>query len=277
MTRQRRIAIINDMTGFGRCSIAVALPIISAMKIQCCPLPTAVLSTHTGFEKFFLKDFTPYMNEYMENWKFHNLEFDGIATGFLSSKEQISEVIHFFELFKTKENMVLVDPVMGDYGKLYSSYTDEMCDEMKRLIPFADILTPNLTEACRLLDIPYEEADVSTQGLIEICRKLSDMGPEKIVITGLQSSNEITNFLYERGKEPSAIVVKKIGTDRSGTGDVFSAVLFGDIINGKDFYGAAKKAVDFITKTIKFTAEIETPEHYGLCFEEFLTELNETY
>ena len=274
MTRQRRVAVINDMSGFGRCSITVALPIISAMKIQCCPLPTAILSAHTGFPDFFIKDFTPYMNRYMEHWKSQKIEFDGIATGFLGSKEQISQVIRFFGLFKSEHNLILVDPVMGDYGKLYSSYTEEMCNEMKRLIPYADILTPNLTEACRLLDISYHEVDVSLEGLMKICQCLSEMGPEKIVITGLQSNSKITNFIYEKGKEPQTIQVEKIGEDRSGTGDVFSSVLFGNIINGEDFYSAAKKAVDFVSKAIKFTNELETPENYGLCFEEFLTELN---
>ena len=273
MKRQKRIAVINDATGFGRCSIAVALPIISAMKIQCCPLPTAILSAHTAFPDFFLKDFTPYMRQYMEHWKSQNLEFDGITSGFLGSKEQIAEVIHFFEMFKTKDNLILVDPVMGDYGKLYSSYTEEMCDEMKKLVPYADILTPNLTEACRLLDIPYEEADLSDQGLFDICQKLSDMGPEKVVITGLQKEGEIITFLYEKESGVQKIVVDKIGKDRSGTGDVFTSVLFADIINGNDFYSAVQKAVDFISKTIQFTSDIDTPEHYGLCFEEFLTEL----
>lgn len=273
MKRQKRIAVINDVTGFGRCSVAVALPIISAMKIQCCPLPTAILSAHTAFPNFFLKDFTPYMRQYMEHWQSQQLEFDGITSGFLGSKEQIAEVIHFFGLFKTKENLILVDPVMGDYGRLYSSYTDEMCSEMKKLVPYADILTPNLTEACRLLDIPYENADVSEQGLLDICKRLSDMGPEKIVITGLQSEGKITNFLFEREKGVQKIVVDKIGKDRSGTGDVFTSVLFADIINGNDFYSGVKKAVDFINKAIQFTSDIDTPEYHGLCFEEFLTEL----
>ena len=273
MKRQKRIAVINDVTGFGRCSVAVALPIISAMKIQCCPLPTAILSAHTAFPDFFLKDFTPYMNRYMDHWKSQNLEFDGIVRGFLSSREQISQVIHFFELFKTEDNLVLVDPVMGDYGRLYSSYTDEMCNEMKRLVPYADILTPNLTEACRLLDIPYQEADLSDGGLLAICQQLSQMGPDKIVITGLQCENKITNFLYEQGKDPQKIIVDKIGKDRSGTGDVFTSVAFADIINGNDFHGAVQKAVDFINKTIRFTEDLGTPEYFGLCFEEFLTEL----
>lgn len=273
MKRQKRIAVINDVTGFGRCSVAVALPIISAMKIQCCPLPTAILSAHTAFPDFFLKDFTPYMNRYMDHWKSQNLEFDGITTGFLSSREQISQVIHFFELFKTEDNLVLVDPVMGDYGRLYSSYTDEMCNEMKKLVPYADILTPNLTEACRLLDIPYQEADLSDEGLLAICKQLSQMGPDKIVITGLQCQNKITNFLYEKGEAPQKIVVDKIGKDRSGTGDVFTSVAFADIINGNDFHGAVQKAVDFINKTIRFTEDLGTPEYYGLCFEEFLIEL----
>lgn len=273
MKRQKRIAVINDVTGFGRCSVAVALPIISAMKIQCCPLPTAILSAHTAFPNFFLKDFTPYMEQYMEHWKSQHLEFEGITTGFLSSKEQISQVIHFFELFKSEKNLVLVDPVMGDYGKLYTSYTEEMCNEMKKIVPYADILTPNLTEACRLLDIPYHEADLSDSGLLDICERLSHMGPDKIVITGLQCENKITNFLYEKGKEPEKIVVDKIGKDRSGTGDVFTSVVFADIINGNDFHSAVQKAVDFINKSIQFTEELDTPEYYGLCFEEFLTEL----
>lgn len=275
MKRQKRVAVINDITGFGRCSIAAALPIISAMKIQCCPLPTAILSAHTGFENYFLRDFTKDMKPYMEHWKSQKLEFDGIATGFLGSKEQIEEVIHFFDLFKTKDNLVLVDPVMGDYGKLYSSYTEEMCEEMKKLVPYADILTPNLTEACRLLDIPYETADTSEEGLHQICERLSEMGPDKIVITGLQGDEIITNYVYEKGKETRKVLVDKIGKDRSGTGDVFSSVLFGDVINGKEFYDAASHAAEFITKVIRYTVKLHTPEHYGLCFERYLYELGQ--
>ena len=155
LEKQKKIAIVNDMTGFGRCSIAAQLPIISAMKIQCCPLPTAILSAHTGFPSFFFDDYTSKMKDYMNNWKELNINFDGIATGFLGSKEQIDVVVEFMEKFKDNTTIVVVDPVMGDYGELYATYTKEMCNEMKKLLKYADIITPNLTEACRLIDVEY--------------------------------------------------------------------------------------------------------------------------
>ena len=134
MKRQKRVAVINDVTGFGRCSAAVAQPIISAMKIQCCVMPTAILSVHTGFPNYFLQDYTPYLRTYMNSWEETGIEFDGITTGFIGSKEQIGLVIEFFKRFKKENTLAVVDPVMGDYGKLYSSYTDDMCQEMKKLL-----------------------------------------------------------------------------------------------------------------------------------------------
>ena len=145
---QKKIAAINDYSGFGRCSIAVELPVISAMKIQCCPMPTSIFSNHTGFDSFYFKDFTENMPPYMAEWKKLNLKFDGIVTGFLGSHNQIAIVEEFFKNFKTEDNIVVIDPVMGDYGNLYPTYTDETCQEMKKLVKYADILTPNLTEAC---------------------------------------------------------------------------------------------------------------------------------
>lgn len=153
MKRQKRIALINDITGFGRCSIAVELPLISAMKIQACPMPTAILSVHTGFPQHYIDDYTDRMQPYMDNWAANGLEFDGICTGFLGSVAQINIVEEFIQKFKKPFTRVMVDPVMGDYGRLYSSYTPEICHEMKRLLKYADLITPNLTEVCRLLDI----------------------------------------------------------------------------------------------------------------------------
>ncbi|MBU3156521.1 pyridoxamine kinase [Clostridium estertheticum] len=273
LNKQKKIAIVNDFTGFGRCSIAVALPIISAMKIQCCPLPTAILSAHTGFSNFFFDDYTPHMRDYMNNWKELNLQFDGICTGFLGSKEQIDVVVEFLCNFKTKDTIVMVDPVMGDYGKLYSTYTQEMCDEMKKLIKYADVMTPNLTEACRLLDIPYPEKTLNPAQLENIAKELCTKGPDKIVITGLQHNGNIRNFIYEIGKPYTIIEVKKIGEDRSGTGDVFSSIVVANIVKGVDIVTAVKKATDFISKAIDYTAKIGTPVHDGICFEEYLTDL----
>mgnify|MGYP002576873315 FL=1 len=207
---QKKIALINDITGFGRCSIAVSLPIISALKVQCCFIPTAILSNHTGFNNFFFEDYTPKMREYVNNWETLGLNFDGICTGFLGSKEQIKIVIEFLEKFKTKDNIVLIDPVMGDYGKLYSTYTDEMCKEMQNLIKYADVLTPNLTELCRLLDLPYPNETPTHEELYSLCERLSLEGPSKIVITGLQRQGAIENFIFETDKPFKIIKVENL-------------------------------------------------------------------
>ena len=273
LKKQKKIAIVNDITGFGRCSIAAQLPIISAMKIQCCPLPTAVLSAHTGFSSFFFDDYTSKMKEYMNNWKELNISFDGIATGFLGSKEQIDVVVEFMEKFKDNNTIVVVDPVMGDYGKLYATYTKEMCNEMKKLLKYADIITPNLTEACRLLDIEYSKRQLSEKELEKIAKALCKKGPDKVVITGLQYDGEIQNFVYEKDSGYNVVNVKKIGEDRSGTGDVFTAIIISSVVKGTSLVDAVKKATEFISKTIKYTAELNTPVTDGLCFEEYLTEL----
>ncbi len=155
---QKKIAVINDMSGFGRCSIAVELPVISAMKVQCCPLPTSIFSNHTGFESFFFDDYTDKMEDYMQEWVKLGLQFNGICTGFLGSARQIRIVEHFLSLFQTKDNITIIDPVMGDYGKMYPTYTQETCEEMKKLVTHADILTPNLTEGCILSGMAYHES-----------------------------------------------------------------------------------------------------------------------
>lgn len=270
---QKRMAVVNDITGFGRCSVAVALPIISAMKIQCCPLPTAILSAHTGFPKFFLDDYTMHMQAYMHNWEELGIEFDGICTGFLGSAKQIDMVINFLEKFTSDHTTIIVDPVMGDYGKLYSSYTQKMCDEMKRLLNYAHVLTPNLTEACRLLDTPYPNRLLTAQELEHIAQSLCTYGPRKVVITGLSDGKSIGNFVYEQGKPYQIISVPKIGEDRSGTGDVFVSIVAANLINGIDFAEAVKKAAIFISKTIAYTVKQNIPVQYGICFEEYLTEL----
>lgn len=270
---QKKIALINDITGFGRCSIAVSLPIISALKVQCCFIPTAILSNHTGFNNFFFEDYTPKMREYINNWETLRLNFDGICTGFLGSKEQIEIVVEFLEKFKTKDNIVLIDPVMGDYGKLYSTYTDEMCKEMQNLIKYADVLTPNLTELCRLLDLPYPNETPTHEELYSLCERLSLQGPNKIVITGLQRQGSIENFIFETNKPFKVIKVEKIGGDRSGTGDVFSSIVSASIVKGEDFASSVEKATSFISKSLKFTTDLNLPGSYGVCFEEFLNEL----
>ncbi len=271
--RQKRIALINDITGFGRCSVAVELPLISALKVQACPLPTAILSCHTGFPTHYLDDYTGRMRPYMEDWQKNGVQFDGIATGFLGSAEQIAIVQDFIRAFKQPGTRVMVDPVMGDYGKLYASYTDEMCEKMKGLLGLADIVTPNLTEACRLLDRAYPKDGKVDEGELEyMAAELSDRGPSQVVITGLSEGDTIENFIYEAGRG-TMLREKKIGGDRSGSGDAFAAIVIASLVRGENLTDAVKKAADFISKCLKYAVELDLPWNYGLPFEEYLTEL----
>lgn len=274
MERQKRIALINDITGFGRCSVTVELPLISALKVQACPFPTALLSVHTGFPSHYIDDCTDRMRPYMENWKENGLTFDGIATGFIGSAAQIGIVIDFIEMFRTAETKVMVDPVMGDNGQLYASYTPEMCREMRRLLHYADLVTPNLTEACELLELPYpEDGAVTDEELLHMARTLSDAGPAQVVITGLCSGDVIRNFIYERGREPEILRQRKIGIDRSGTGDAFAAIVAASLVRGETLYAAVTRAAEFISRVLKYMEPLDIPWNWGLAFEEYLTDL----
>lgn len=269
---QKKIAVINDFSGFGRCSIAVALPILSVMKVQCCPLPTSIFSNHTGFPSYFFEDYTSRMVPYMQEWKKLDLHFNGICSGFLGSKEQIEIVKKFFKEFKTEETQIIVDPVMGDYGKPYPTYTEEMCGEMKKLVEFADILTPNVTEACVLTDTPYKEK-WKIEEIQEMAEKIHAMGPKKIAITGIVQGGFIANFCYEEGQQPKVLRTHKEGTQRSGTGDIFASIIAADDVNGVPFYKSVKKASDFIKKCIIRSQELDIPLTDGVCFEEVLGKL----
>ena len=269
---QKKIAVINDFSGFGRCSIAVALPILSVMKVQCCPLPTSIFSNHTGFPSYFFEDYTSRMVPYMQEWKKLDLHFNGICSGFLGSKEQIEIVKKFFKEFKTEETQIIVDPVMGDYGKPYPTYTEEMCGEMKKLVEFADILTPNVTEACVLTDTPYKEK-WKIEEIQEMAEKIHKMGPKKIAITGIDQGGFIANFCYEEGQQPKVLRTHKEGTQRSGTGDIFASIIAADAVNGVPFYKSVKKASDFIKKCIIRSQELDIPLTDGVCFEEVLGKL----
>lgn len=269
---QKKIAVINDFTGFGRCSLAVALPVISNMRVQCCPLPTAVLSNHTGFESFSITDFTDRMDDYVKQWKKLGLEFNGIASGYLGSVEQIEIVERFFKTFDRPDNVIVVDPVMGDYGKLYSTYTMDICQKLKKLVAHADIVTPNLTEACILVDSPYNEKYKNID-IDAIARKLADMGPDKVVITGIPRGQFIMNYCYEKGGNGYYVKTMKVGTQRSGTGDIFSSIIAADAVNGVDFNTSVRKASAFVKNCIKKAIEMEIPVTDGVPFEELLYRL----
>lgn len=281
---QKKIALINDVTGFGRCSIAVMAPIVSAMKIQAVTVPTAILSAHTQFPEYYFDDYTPKMKDYIQTYKDLNLSFDAIATGFLGSMEQVEIVTDFVKTFRSPENFVLVDPVMGDGGKLYRTYTPEMCEKMKELVQYADVLTPNLTELCTLLGREYPSGKVTLDMLHDMCREISEKGPNHVIVTGINlNSTQIANYIYnaavtdENGavsdENFQMVMVDRIGGDRSGTGDVISSVIAGMLVNGYSVYESVKKAADFVSKCIRYCEQENVPNHYGLCFENFMSEL----
>jgi len=270
---QKKLALVNDVTGYGRCSIAVALPIVSALKVQGCILPTAILSVHTGFHDYYLDDYTDHMTPYIESWKKNGLTFDGISTGFLGSARQIDIVLDFLRDFKGPHTLAIVDPVMGDNGQLYPSYTQEMCDEMRRLLAYADVVTPNVTEACELLNLPYRsDRDLSEDDFAAMAKALADKGPQGVILTGIHNGPYIGNFIYDQGKM-SWVRAKKVGGDRSGTGDVFTAIVSASVVRGESLEQAVQKASDFICRVMAYTEELDLPHNAGLAFEEYLTTL----
>lgn len=271
-SRQKRMALINDISGFGRCSITEELPIISVMKIQCCPVLTSVLSNHTWFDSFYFDDYTDRMRPYIKEWEKLQLHFDGICTGFLGSGEQIDIVTEFVSRFKAKDTIVIVDPVMGDYGKIYKTYSQDTCEKMKNLLPYANIVTPNLTEACILAGISYREK-WSKKDLTELAGMIADKGPEKVVITGIMQGEFIANFCFEKNSDAKIYRTIRVGTQRPGTGDIFCAIIAADAVNHVPFADSVKKAGSFVKKCIQKSIEMEIPIEEGVCFEEFLGNL----
>ena len=273
MARQKRIALINDITGFGRCSVTVQLPLISAMRVQACPLPTAILSVHTGFPNHYLDDYTERMRPYMENWAANELDFDAILTGFLGSEAQINLVLECIARFKQPYTQVIVDPVMGDNGRLYSSYTPALCAKMRQLLPYADVVTPNLTEACQLLGTDYPANGLVTEEeLAEMAAAIAAMGPHDVIITGLHVGDRIRTYLYADGCGRS-FDNPKVGRDRSGAGDAFSAIIAAALVRGIPLAEGVSRAADFIGHCLAYAEELDLPWNYGLPFEEFMGEL----
>ncbi len=270
-----RIAAIHDLSGFGRCSLTVAIPILSAMGLQCCPLPTAFLSTHTGgFKGYTFLDMTEEMGRTAEHWKSLNIEFQAIYTGFLGSARQIEIVIRFINEFRGKNTVVVVDPVMGEDGELYSTYTEELCEGMKTLAGLADVITPNLTEAALLLGMPYDEFANADSALIAAARLGLD-GRRSVVLTGVSSSGSSIGAAYfdARTGKRELIETRRIPQEFYGTGDVFSSVLTGALVRGEQLPDAVRRAVEFTRMCGERTAEEGLPMSEGVDFEPLLGKL----
>ena len=287
----KKIAMINDIAGYGRCSTTVSLPIISVMGVQVCPVPTSVFSNHTGFPVHFMHDCTPILPQYLEKWQELELTFDGIYCGFLGSVEQIGIVRDFLvsqiEIQESKalsaRPAVILDPVMGDHGKAYRTVTPEHCAQMKELLSLADIITPNITEACLLADIPYRESGWTAEELTALADRLHAMGPDRIVITGMQEQEDFINFIScssgaatadenaaKAGRIHSCCRMHAAGEYRPGTGDIFASIIAADAVNGIPFPASVEKAAAFVRTCTKASSELHIPQPQGVCFENFL-------
>lgn len=268
-----RVAAIHDMSGFGRCSLTVAIPILSAMGLQCCPLPTAFLSTHTGgFEGFTFLDMTDEMPKVARHWKSLDLEFQAIYSGFLGSERQIGMVADFIRDFRSPETIVVIDPVMGDHGKVYQTYTPAMCAGTARLARQADVITPNLTEAALLLDMPYEALPSGEAGCREIVERLSLEGQRSVVLTGASCEPDLTGAMcFDAGTgRTEAVQTRRVPQEFHGTGDVFTSVLTGALVRGASLPEAARQAVDFVRACAERTALEALPMREGVDFEPLL-------
>ena len=275
MCKQKRVVIVNDLSGIGKCSLSVAIPLLSVLNIEACALPTAVLSNQTAFDKFSFFDLTDSMKNTIEVWKETNEYFDGIYTGFLGSKDQI-ELIKDLVKFNDKA-LFIVDPVMGDNGAIYDTYTKELCDSVRELVSMADIITPNLTEANILLDKNLDGLDISNITIKEaksMAKSLSNLGPKYVIITGVIIDDEILNILYI--KKSDEFYIEKFSYNNysySGTGDIFASLITGYFLRGYDIKLALKKASSFIKKAIDKTIPTLRDPRYGVQFESILKEV----
>lgn len=277
MNKPVRVAAVHDISGFGRCSLTVVLPVLAAMGAECCPLPTAYLSAHTAFPKsdraVFL-DMTDQMARAGRHWKELGVEFDAIYSGFLGSEAQIGLLGEFIREFRGERTLVMVDPVMGDWGKPYRTYTPDLCRRMGELAEHADVITPNLTEAAILLGEEYDPApgEAKARAWLE---RLSREGTRSVVLTGVQfREGQIGAGCFDRETGEVSFPSARLEPGSfSGTGDLFASVMLGGLLRGERLHAASARAVDFVQRCAAYTAGRGGDLREGVMFEGLLREL----
>ncbi|MCL2396574.1 MAG: pyridoxamine kinase [Defluviitaleaceae bacterium] len=270
MKKQKRVMAIHDISCVGRCSLTVALPILSAAGHDCGVLPTAVLSTHTGgFEGFTYRDLTQDIRPISAHWQGLGLGFDALYSGFLGSFEQIDLVAELFATYKTPDNIILVDPVMADNGKLYTIYSPEMAKGMARLCAGADIIIPNITEACFMVDEEYREGPYDKPYIEKLLRKLAALGPKKVVLTGAWFDEaKLGAAIYDAAQNQiDYVFAPRIDGYFHGTGDVFGSTLLSGLLAGNTLAQATQIACDYVYECICITVDLDQERRYGVAFE----------
>lgn len=270
----KRILTVQDISCVGQCSLTVALPVISSCGVEAGVLPTAVLSTHTGgFSGFTFRDLTDDIPEIRKHWQKEGITFDAIYTGYLGSTKQVSYVADVLDSMGNQNSVNIVDPAMADGGKLYYGFDEEFVSAMRTLIPKADYLLPNITEACFLAGVPFE--DRHDREFVEmLILKLYDLGAKNVILTGESFTEGKTGFILYDGKDFCDYAHDRISGGCHGTGDIYASAFTGALMNGKSVYDSAKIAADFVVECIKCTAE-DKDHWYGARFEPVLYKLNE--
>ncbi|HIS70023.1 MAG TPA: pyridoxamine kinase [Candidatus Gallacutalibacter stercoravium] len=270
---QKRIAAIHDISGFGKCSLTVVLPILSATGVEACALPTAVLSTHTGgFTGYTMRDLTEDLLPIAKHWRSLNLHFDALYSGFLASYEQIDLVSRIFDLLSDAGTLCVVDPCMADNGKLYRVYSPDMVQGMKQLCAKAGLLIPNITEAAMLADMPYRPDLAGDRVYLQqLLEGLASLGCPRVVLTGVRPQpGQIGAACYEKGGLITYASAQEVAGHYHGTGDVFASALLGGMMRGLGIRQSAQVAADFTARSIARSAGRHTDERYGVAFEEEL-------
>lgn len=281
-TGVQRVAVVSDLSGFGRCSLTVALPILSAMGVQTCPLPTMLLSAHTGYPQPHIRSLSEDLRPYLNHWERLGLSFAAVYTGFLGDAGQVAALEPFLRRQSAAGALCLVDPAMADHGQLYATCTPELVEEMRRLVAAATVVTPNLTEACLLTGWEYaaflaQSPEEQQETLTQMGTQLCQMGAGAAVITGVPLTDDRLGNWIVRRKELRAEVVscERVAKNYAGTGDVFSAVLCGALLAGMELKAAVEKAAAFVGQALQETAARQLPLQDGVMFEPFLAKLME--
>ncbi len=267
-----RVAAVHDLCGYGKCSLGVAIPVLSAAGIDVCPVPTSLFSAHTRFPKFYMHDTTPMLTEYLDAWRDEGIELDGIYSGFLGSAEQVDAILRLYREYPNA--LRLVDPVMGDGGAKYPTYTDEMCEAMKGLVDGADVLTPNLTEASIITGIPYAGQDVDEAYVRRMTDALLGMGAKSVVLKGVVHEGEkiIRNYVAVAGAggAPEEVSGELLPYMLHGTGDLFASGLVAAIYAGESLLSAVRFASELVRHAMQITPEQPDYEVRGVSFESVL-------
>ena len=277
----KRVALINDLSGFGKCSLTAAIPVISVMGLQACPFPTAILSAQTGFSSYFCDDYTDKMDVFTSEWQKMNVSFDGIQSGFLASAAQIEKVLHFLDVFQQGDTIYLADPVLGDSGVKMKAFSNELLDGMKELVKRCSICTPNLTELCLLADddydtlVTYSDKAEYNERIIETAHKLIKTRDKNktVLVTGIihtRNSSPYIGNLAVSESDSHYLETPYTGRSFSGTGDLFAAIICGALVKGLCVSDAMKMAADFLQPAIEEASASDIDRNHGIFFEKYL-------